>query len=274
MLREVGIVGSGTMGRAISALCLSRGMRVALWSRQPESIVRTRVADILQRYAPDDLDRLENLAVGEDPRILMGVEVVVESIAEDLAAKRAIFATLDQVLPSSVILASNTSVLASAVFMDLSRTRRLKSAGLHFFHPVFRMELVEVNVHSETGADTESILMALVRQIGKSPLRIPDVAGGVVSRLVLVVMNEAARLIDWGLDAHAVDEAMRLGAHHPMGPLALADAVGLDVVLQNLRYLAEMGHDERFQPAACITELVAAGRLGRKTGLGFHSYSK
>lgn len=268
----IGVAGNGVMGSSIAALCLAHGFPTALWSRQPQVAARNRVRSILERYAPDQLGTLQRLTVSAQVESLANAQLVIETITEELAAKQDFLQTLHARLPPSVILVSNTSVLGDGVFSRLPVTRRAYTAGLHFFHPVFRMELVEVHRYAATTALTVQALVTFIDQLEHHPLVIPGISGGIVSRLLLTMIAEATYCVDLGMDPVQVDLAMRLGAHHPMGPLALADLVGLDVVLQNFRCL-QVGEPDRFLPPGhCLQGLVAQGKLGKKSGEGFFRY--
>jgi 3-hydroxybutyryl-CoA dehydrogenase len=253
-VHRVAVAGSGTMGAAIAALASARGFPVVLLTRRPEEAA-ARLRSAQARIAGEGA--AGEILVTDDLARLRDVTLVVEAIVEDLAAKHELFARLEEALPAGAFLTSNTSVLGPL---------------LHFFNPVARMELVEIGRHEDTAEETVAELAAFARALGKAPVVIPAIPGGVVSRLVLIMMNEAARLVGRGFQPETVDAEMRLGAHHPMGPLALADLVGLDVVLANLRYLHEEERDLRFLPAEPLVALVAAGHLGRKSGQGFFGY--
>lgn len=271
----IGVVGSGTMGAELGAYLLARGFAVTLWSRQPGPVARGRISRVLDRYAPAEREAsLGRLSVVRSAGGLAPCPLVIESVIEDLATKREVMADLSKAVSPAALLTSNTSVLGEAVFAQLPAERLPFVAGLHFFNPVFRMELVEVNVHAKTSEETPGELAQWLEAIGKRPVVIPNINGGVVSRMVLLLINEGARLVEAGLEPGQVDECVRFGAHHPMGPLALADVVGLDVVLANLEALYELEGDERFSAQAGIARRVEEGHLGRKTGQGFYAYDR
>lgn len=263
------------MGASIAALALASGFSVYVWTRGEEEAAQARVGEVLARYRPEEAaGRLAGLRVVRSPDGLSPAGAVIEAVAEDPAVKRRVFAELDLALPPDAFLFSNTSVLGPEIFALVGDERLPRTAVLHFFHPVFRMELVEVNVHAATSEETAEVGERLARRLGREPLRVRGVPGGVVSRVVLAAINEAARLLDaGGLTPEEVDRALVLGAHYPLGPLGLADLVGLDVVLDNLRALA-VHEGAAFQPAPAIERLVAEGRLGRKRGRGFYDYRR
>ncbi|MBX6351424.1 MAG: 3-hydroxyacyl-CoA dehydrogenase family protein [Clostridia bacterium] len=271
---ELAVVGTGTMGASIAALALASGFQVRVWTRGPEAAARTRVGQVLARYRPEAGGAIERLRVVPSPRDLRPARAVIEAVPEDPALKRRVFAELDLALAPDAFLFSNTSVLGPEIFALVADERLPRTAILHFFHPVFRMELVEVNVHAATSEETARAGEAIARRLGREPLRVRGVPGGVVSRVVLAAINEAARLLDaGGLRPEDVDRALVLGAHYPLGPLALADLVGLDVVLDNLRALA-VHEGPAFQPAPALERLVGEGRLGKKSGRGFFDYGR
>ncbi|HET7558477.1 MAG TPA: 3-hydroxyacyl-CoA dehydrogenase NAD-binding domain-containing protein [Limnochordia bacterium] len=269
---RIGVVGAGSMGAQITALALTRSLDVTLCSRRPPDEARAAVQKVLDRYAPESADALSRLRTAASPDPLAECDLVIESIIESLPEKRRLFAELDARCPAATRFASNTSVLGGAVFSELPVARRARSLVLHFFNPVFRPELIEINHQPETAAEVRAAAHAFVAALGKKPIELANINGGVVSRLVLLGINEAAHLAERGVPPERIDQAMQWGANHPMGPLRLADFVGLDVVYDNLHYLHELEGDARFKPAPLLAEHVTAGRLGRKAKRGFYVY--
>lgn len=271
----LGVVGSGTMGASIAALAVCSGLETTVLSRGDGEAARARVGEVVARYRPELRGEADaRLRTCRDADGLRGVEAVIEAIPEDPALKRQLFLELDAALAGEALLFSNTSVLGPEIFALVAEERLPRTAVLHFFHPVFRMELVEVNTHAATADGTARAAEALALRMGRRPLRISGVPGGIVSRVVLAAINEAARLVDGsGLSPEEVDGALVMGAHYPLGPLRLADLVGLDIVLDNLRALS-VHEGDPFRPAAAIARRVAQGRLGRKTGGGFYDYAR
>lgn len=272
---RLGVVGSGTMGASIAALAIASGLDTTLLSRGDGEAARTRVGEVLARYRPETLAEAKaRLHTCREPSGLRGVDAVIEAIPEIPTLKRDLFMELDLVLDGSAVLLSNTSVLGAEIFAFVSEDRLPKTAVLHFFHPVFRMELAEVNAHRATSQATVDAAEELAIRMGRRPLRIAGVPGGVVSRVVLAAINEAARLADGsGLTPEDIDRALEMGAHYPLGPLRLADLVGLDIVLDNLTALS-LHEGDLFRPATALARLVEQGRLGRKTGHGFYFYAR
>jgi 3-hydroxybutyryl-CoA dehydrogenase len=219
-------------------------------------------------------DVLGMVRVGVEAADLSNVDVVVEAVAEDLDAKSVVFSHLDDVLPPSVPLATNTSSFRVGDLRPFVRSQRPVLA-LHFFNPAQVMKLVEVVVpDDQPGAgDLRAAADAWARGLGKTPITCADSRGFVVNRLLIPFLNDAVRLHEAGHSVAEVDDLLRTGAGHPMGPLALIDLIGIDVTIAALESMAAVEDDHRIQPAIALRDLAAVGRLGRKTGAGFHTYS-
>jgi 3-hydroxyacyl-CoA dehydrogenase len=223
-----------------------------MWARSDESAARTR-------------DRLDGVEVSTDLEALAACEVVVEAIAEDADAKCELHRRLGGLLAEPVLLATTTSSLSVA---ELARAsgRPDRFAAVHVFNPVEKMDLVELAFPEEASPETRERFRALCESLGKTPVEVPDSAGFVVNRLLFPYLFDAVRMLDRnGLDAEAVDTCMKLGAGHPMGPLALLDFVGLDVA-------AAIGESIGVEVPERVRSLVAEGKLGKKSGEGFYTY--
>ena len=217
---------------------------------------------------------LDRVSVTEDPADLADADVVIEAVAEDLDVKAAVVSRLDSSLPSTVPLATNTSSFRVAdlrVFVSGPRP----VLALHFFNPAQVMRLVEVVVPDDvlSADDLRSTATAWARDLGKTPITCADSRGFVVNRLLIPFLNDAVRLHEEGRTADEVDDLLKTGAGHPMGPLALIDLIGVDVTIAALESMAAVEDDPRLSPASTLHGLAATGRLGRKTGAGFHNYS-
>jgi 3-hydroxybutyryl-CoA dehydrogenase len=224
--------------------------------------------------APDREAALGRVRTVLDLEELSGADLVIEAAAEDMESKRALFADLDRLCRREAVLATNTSSLPIGA-LGAATTRPDKVLGVHFFNPVPAMALVEIVRSLDTSEESCQAMAELVRSLGKTPVVVNESPGFVVNRLLVPMINEAVSVLAEGLaPAEDIDEAMRLGANHPMGPLALADLIGLDVILAVMEVLqAELGED-KYRPHPHLRRMVRSGRLGRKSGRGFFDYSQ
>jgi 3-hydroxybutyryl-CoA dehydrogenase len=261
---RLGIAGGGAIACGVAAVAAARGP-VLLWARSESSA--GRAAATVEKFCarmPEQVDPA-NVRIVTEREALAEASFVIEAIAEDLAAKSDLLGSLDEVLADGAILASTTSSL-SIELLGLASGRPAQFCGFHVFNPVTRMTLVELAFPGGTSAETRSRALALCEALGKTAVTVPDVAGFVVNRLLFPYLFDAVRLLErTGMAAADIDECMRLGAGHPMGPLALLDLVGLDVALA-IGLAIEADVPQR------VADLVAAGALGRKTRRGFHAY--
>jgi 3-hydroxybutyryl-CoA dehydrogenase len=279
----IAVIGAGTMGRGIAQAAAQAGYATALHDRDHDQLERARegIEKTLARgvergkvSAEEKAGALERLRT--DPELagaVLDADLVVEAVPERLELKREIFAELDAQCPDTAILASNTSSLSiGAIAEATGRPERV--VGLHFFNPVHAMKLVEVVVPSGVASAVRKAALAFVRSLGKTPIVVGDSPGFATSRLGLVLGLEAMRMLEEGVASAAdIDTAMTLGYNHPMGPLELTDLVGLDVRLAIAAHLARTIDPARFAPPRILEELVAQGKLGRKTGEGFYRWT-
>lgn len=278
----VGVCGAGTMGAGIAEVFATAGRRVCVVDTDPSALDRARgkvEANLRRRAAKGQLKDGEpdviaaRLSFSSDFKLLSDVSLVVEAVVEDVALKHEVFRKFEDVCSPSTILATNTSTLSvSEIAAVLKNPGRV--AGTHFFNPAPRMRLVELTPGLATRPETVERLRAWLTDAGKSVVLVREFPGGVVSRLQLLVRNEAVRLVAENVATpEDVDTAMKLGSSWPLGPLELIDLVGVDVHVRNSETLArEMGSD-RYQPHPLLRQMVRAGKLGRKTGSGFYDYS-
>jgi 3-hydroxybutyryl-CoA dehydrogenase len=270
------VVGAGQMGGGIAQVLAGSGRRVSLHDAAPGAVERGLAA------MGKSLERLAAKGAEIDPDDVLGrvtpvdgivpADLMIEAVVEDQAVKEAIFREADAVLPAEAILASNTSSIPIAS-LAAATSRPDRVIGMHFFNPVPVMALVEVVSAKETSAETRAAVVELAHELGKTPAEANDFPGFVSNRILLPFINEAVWALHDGVaEPDAIDTIAKLGFNHPMGPLALADLIGLDTCVAILEVLRDGLGDERYEPCPLLREHVAAGRLGRKTGAGFYSY--
>jgi 3-hydroxybutyryl-CoA dehydrogenase len=287
-ISSLGVVGFGTMGSEIALLGACAGCEVTVYSRSAEAFEtgKTRLAKVLRVLArdpkffaadavADDAGRdavLARLTHTTELTQLAGCDAVIESVAEDLALKQQIFAVLGEACAADALLCSNTSSISiSQIAQAASNPQRV--VGMHFFNPPTMMQLIEVIPGSATSDAAVERAVALSERLGKRPIRVKETPGFVVNRVLVALMNEAIRLHEDGAASmEDIDEAMKLGAGFPLGPFRLADLVGLDVYAHTCGSIYRELGEEKFRPPALLKQLVAAGRLGRKTRHGFYKY--
>jgi 3-hydroxybutyryl-CoA dehydrogenase len=270
------VVGAGQMGSGIAQVMAASGRSVALHDAAPGAIEKglAGMGKSLEKLAAkgashDPADVLARVAAVDD---LVDVDLMVEAVVEDEAVKQDIFRRADAVLGPEAVLASNTSSIPIASLAAVTR-RPERVVGMHFFNPVPVMALVEVVRAPGTADEIVGEIVALARELGKTPAEVNDFPGFVSNRILMPFLNEAAHALQDGVaEAEAIDTIAKLGFNHPMGPLALADLIGLDTCVSILEVLRDGLGDEKYEPCPLLREHVAAGRLGRKTGQGFYSY--
>lgn len=276
-LAAVGIIGTGIMGRGLAELLLQRGHSVVWCGRTSDGLKRasTKLMERLGRVMDDEqLAAAQSLlSAATDFAALAVCDIVIEAVAEEMDTKMSVLAQAETAMRADAILASNTSGLS---IEDLSTVlQRPQSFGaLHFFNPATRMRLVEIAVCSRTSSETEVFLDSFARSLGKVPVHVAATPAFAVNRALMPLLNEAVRELEEGVaSAEAIDEAIRLGLNHPMGPLALADLIGLDVVVDIMDNLARRTNDTAYAPRPLLRAMVADGKLGRKSGIGFYPYA-
>ena len=281
--RTIGLVGAGTMGSGIAQAGALSGYDVTMQDISDEQVAKgiKSITKSLERLAARDkinstdqssaLARIEGTTTLDD---LAECDVVIEAATENIELKIAVFAQLDALCKSDTILASNTSSLSITRLAAATR-RPDRVIGLHFFNPVPIMKLVEIVRALQTSDETFTEMDTLTRQLGKEPVSVQDSPGFVVNRMLVPMINEAIFVLHEGLaSAEEIDTAMKLGANHPIGPLALADMIGIDVCLFVMEILHNDFADSKFRPCPLLKKMVNAGYLGRKSGGGFFHYSQ
>ncbi len=282
-IKTVGIVGAGTMGSGIAELVATAGKSVVLLDVE-KGIVEEAIGKIeknfkrLARRGKIDEEQasliVSRIQATEDYADFCDTDIVIEAASEDMDLKKAVFSKIEENTEQSAIIATNTSTL-SVTELAMSTSRPEKVLGIHFFNPAPIMKLVEVINTAKTSPETLEQAMEFARSLDKHPVMAKDRSGFVVNRILLPMINEAIFTLDEGIAAAAeIDNAMKLGANHPIGPLALADLIGLDVTLSVLSVLYAEHGDPKFRPAPLLKEMVRAGNLGRKTGKGFFEYGR
>jgi 3-hydroxybutyryl-CoA dehydrogenase len=270
------VVGAGQMGGGIAQVVAASGRRVRLHDAVPGAVERAleTTRRSLEKFAAKggDLDPdavIERIEQAED---IEPADLMVEAVIEDAGVKQDVFRRADDVLPEEAVLASNTSSIPISLLASVTR-RPDRVVGMHFFNPVPVMALVEVVRGRETSDETVRAVVELARELGKTPAEANDFPGFVSNRILMPFINEAAQALEQGVaEPEAIDTIAKLGFNHPMGPLALADLIGLDTCVAILEVLRDGLGDSRYEPAALLREHVAAGRLGRKSGQGFFTY--
>ena len=281
MIKRVGVVGAGTMGNGIAQVFAQSGFDVRLCDVVPAAIDRARgsieksLAKFVEKGKLSAADRdaaLGRLSTGSDLDALADVDYAVEAIAESVEAKTNVFQRLDAITKPDVILSSNTSSISITV-LGAATKRPDQVLGMHFMNPVPLMTLVELIRGQATSAESMKVATDLCTTLGKTPVEAADYPGFISNRILMPMINEAIYAVMEGVGTpEAIDTVMKLGMNHPMGPLTLADFIGLDVCLAILNVLHDGLGDPKYRPCPLLRRMVAAGHLGRKSGLGFYRY--
>lgn len=275
----VGILGAGTMGRQLALLFASNNVPVRIWNHkiQPNFQAEfSRLALIQSKLGLLEKDKITEItgrvSYTNELEEMSGCKLILEAVKEDKDVKANTFKQLVQVASDLQIIATNTSTLSITELASVTN-RPAQFIGLHFFNPPMTMKLVEVIRGELTSDETLQSTIKIIASLGKQPVVLPETPGFVVNRLLFPMINEAVFLLSEGVaDAKTIDSCMRMGANHPMGPLELADLIGLDVCLSILETLMEETGDGKYRPAPLLKKYVRAGKFGKKVGVGFYSY--
>ena len=280
-ITKVGIIGAGTMGNGIAQICAVAGLDVVMVDiadaalQKGVATVSTSLDRLLKKEKISAADKdaaLGRIQTSTDYAAFKGVQIVIEAATENYELKLKILKQVDAVVGPEVLLASNTSSI-SITKLAAATSRADRFIGMHFFNPVPLMALVEIIRGLQTSDATHEAVKALAEKLGKTPITVKNAPGFVVNRILVPMINEAFFVLADGLaTAEDIDAGMKLGCNHPIGPLALADMVGLDVCLAVMEVFLKDYGDSKYRPCPLLKEMVAAGRLGRKTGQGVYTY--
>jgi len=282
-MQKIVVIGGGTMGLDIAQVFARNGYETVVRDIKEEIIAASEARlnkgldKLVAKGKMDEAkkaDILAHLTFTTDLSAAADADLVVEAAIENLEIKKSIFAELDALCKPETILASNTSSISITAIAAATK-RPDKFIGMHFFNPATVMKLVEVIRGAHTSDETYNTIAELAAAIGKEPVEVNEAPGFVVNKILIPMVNEACDLLYTGVaTAEGIDTAMKLGANHPMGPLALGDLIGLDVCLAIMDTLYNETHDPKYRASLLMRKMVRAGTLGRKTGKGFYDYSK
>jgi len=282
-INKVSVVGAGVMGMGISQALAQKGFSVNVSDLSQDilemNLGRTRknlqsLVDREKMSAEEAREVLTRIKTTTRMQDITDVDLVIEAVVEDMEVKKQVFTELDEMCPAATILATNTSILSPTEIGSATR-RPDKTIGMHWFNPAPVMRLIEVTAGLATSEETIEAVMEFSRKAGKTPVRLNEAPGGIVSRILSAMRNAAVDILAEGVaSAEDIDTAMKLGAGLPMGPLELIDLVGVDIHVINSDNLCRELGDLKYRPHALLRKMVRAGHLGRKSGRGFYNYTK
>lgn len=278
-MKNVGVIGAGTMGQGIANAFATAGYNVTVcdikieWAQNGINKICAKLDKLLSRekITAEKAEGIKaNLTAGEY-KDLADCDLIVEAVLEKMEIKKDLFKTLDEICKEDCIFGTNTSSLSVT---EIANGIKHNVIGMHFFNPADRMKLVEVISGENTPVETKEAIIECSKSLGKTPVEVAEGPGFVVNRILIPMINEACFIYQEGLaSVEDIDTAMKLGANHPMGPLALGDLIGLDIVLDVMEVLYTETGDPKYRPCTLLKKMVRAGKLGQKTKQGFYSYN-
>lgn len=278
-MKNVGVIGAGTMGQGIANAFATAGYNVTVcdikieWAQNGINKIGAKLDKLVSRekITAEKAEGIKaNLTAGEY-KDLADCDLIVEAVLEKMEIKKDLFKTLDEICKEDCIFGTNTSSLSVT---EIANGIKHNVIGMHFFNPADRMKLVEVISGENTPVETKEAIIECSKSLGKTPVEVAEGPGFVVNRILIPMINEACFIYQEGLaSVEDIDTAMKLGANHPMGPLALGDLIGLDIVLDVMEVLYTETGDPKYRPCTLLKKMVRAGKLGQKTKQGFYSYS-
>ncbi len=278
-MKNVGVIGAGTMGQGIANAFATAGYNVTVcdikieWAQNGINKIGAKLDKLVSRekITAEKAEGIKaNLTAGEY-KDLADCDLIVEAVLEKMEIKKDLFKTLDEICKEDCIFGTNTSSLSVT---EIANGIKHNVIGMHFFNPADRMKLVEVISGENTPVETKEAIIEYSKSLGKTPVEVAEGPGFVVNRILIPMINEACFIYQEGLaSVEDIDTAMKLGANHPMGPLALGDLIGLDIVLDVMEVLYSETGDSKYRPCTLLKKMVRAGKLGQKTKQGFYSYN-
>lgn len=278
-MKNVGVIGAGTMGQGIANAFATAGYNVTVcdikieWAQNSINKIGAKLDKLVSRekITAEKAEGIKaNLTAGEY-KDLADCDLIVEAVLEKMEIKKDLFKTLDEICKEDCIFGTNTSSLSVT---EIANGIKHNVIGMHFFNPADRMKLVEVISGENTPVETKEAIIECSKSLGKTPVEVAEGPGFVVNRILIPMINEACFIYQEGLaSVEDIDTAMKLGANHPMGPLALGDLIGLDIVLDVMEVLYTETGDPKYRPCTLLKKMVRAGKLGQKTKQGFYSYN-